>query len=129
MATWQCINGCGACCHLDPGDRPDLDTYLDPESLGQYLGLVGEDGWCLNFDHEQRTCRIYDDRPWFCRVEAASFGRMFDLEAEEVNGFAIDCCQEHIDDLYGPRSLERLRFDRAVNPPTDEPKVVRPKTS
>ncbi|MEO0521169.1 MAG: YkgJ family cysteine cluster protein, partial [Cyanobacteria bacterium P01_A01_bin.116] len=23
MATWQCVKNCGACCQLDPADRPD----------------------------------------------------------------------------------------------------------
>jgi len=28
MTTWQCVKQCGACCHLDPAERPDLmSTY------------------------------------------------------------------------------------------------------
>lgn len=114
MAHWQCIKGCGACCHLDPTDRPDLAEYLDPDSLALYLSLVGEQGWCVHFDHANRDCRIYDDRPWFCRVEAESFGAMFEIEPEELNDFAIACCQDQIEGVYGDRSLERLRFDREL---------------
>ncbi|MBD0345487.1 MAG: YkgJ family cysteine cluster protein, partial [Coleofasciculus sp. Co-bin14] len=63
MATWHCVKQCGACCHLDPAERPDLDTYLSPEELELYLSLVGEGGWCVNFDLAKRECRIYPDRP------------------------------------------------------------------
>ncbi|MGG6296091.1 YkgJ family cysteine cluster protein [Leptolyngbya sp. AN02str] len=114
MATWQCVKQCGACCHLDPSDRPDLDTYLSPQELALYLSLVGEDGWCVNFDHVNRECRIYCDRPSFCRVEAPTFEEMYGVEESELNDFAIDCCRQQIEGVYGDRSLEMLRFDRAV---------------
>jgi hypothetical protein len=114
MATWQCITNCGACCHLDPVDRPDLDTYLTPEQLVLYLSMVGEDGWCIHFDRSTRKCSIYEKRPSFCRVTAETFKAMFDIEAEALNDFAIDCCRQQIDGVYGDRSLEMLKFDRAV---------------
>jgi Fe-S-cluster containining protein len=31
--------------------------------------MVGADGWCIHFDTGGRRCRIYDQRPDFCRVE------------------------------------------------------------
>jgi Fe-S-cluster containining protein len=114
MATWQCVKQCGACCHLDPTERPDLEDYLTPEELGLYLSMVGEDGWCVNFDHETRECMIYDDRPRFCRVQVDTFEDMFGVEAEELNDFAIDCCHQHIESIYGDRSLEMIRFNQAV---------------
>lgn len=114
MATWLCVKQCGACCQLDPADRPDLDEYLSPTDLDQYLSMVGEDGWCINFDHASRECRIYANRPRFCRVEPAIFQELYDVEPEELNDFAIDCCRQQIEGVYGPRSLELLRFDRAV---------------
>ena len=114
MATWQCIKGCGACCHLDPTERPDLEDYLEPEDLLLYLSLVGEDGWCRHYDHTNRDCTIYDDRPWFCRVQADSFERMFGVAADELNEFAIECCREQISGVHGDLSLEMHRFDRAV---------------
>jgi Fe-S-cluster containining protein len=101
---------CGACCHLDPGDRPELDQYLTPEELGLYLSLVGEDGWCINFDHDTRQCRIYEQRPRFCRVDAQVYGEMFGIEPEELNDFALDCCHQQIEGVYGDRSLELIRF-------------------
>lgn len=114
MATWRCVKQCGACCHLDPAERPDLDVYLSPEELDVYLSMVGVGGWCVNFDHATRECRIYQDRPRFCRVEPDVFQDMYGVEADELNDFAIDCCFEQIDGVYGERSLEMLRFEREV---------------
>ncbi len=114
MATWQCVKQCGACCHLDPADRPDLDEYLEPADLELYLSLVGDDGWCINFDRHTRECRIYANRPSFCRVEAATFETMYGIEPDELNEFAIDCCRQQIEGVYGDRSLEMLRFDGVV---------------
>ena len=114
MATWQCVKECGACCHLDPADRPDIYEYLSPEELDLYLSMVGEGGWCVNFDKDSRECRIYSNRPRFCRVEPEVFEEMYGIYPEELNDFAIDCCYQQIEGVYGDRSLEMLRFDRAV---------------
>lgn len=114
MATWLCVKQCGACCHLEPAERPELEQYLSPEELELYLSMVGEGGWCVNFEHATRQCRIYQERPRFCRVTADVFGDMFDIEPAELNDFAIDCCHEHISELYGDRSLEMLRFNREI---------------
>jgi uncharacterized protein len=114
MATWQCVKNCGACCHLDPSDRPDLAEYLTPELLERYLSMVGEDGWCINFDHVERNCTIYDQRPSFCRVTPETFQAMFGIEPADLNDFAIDCCRDQIEGVYGDRSLEGMVFDRAV---------------
>ncbi|OUC13493.1 MAG: zinc/iron-chelating domain-containing protein [Alkalinema sp. CACIAM 70d] len=114
MATWQCIKNCGACCQLDPNDRPDLEDYLTPEELMLYLSMVGEDGWCIHFNHSTRECSIYEKRPSFCRVTPETFEQMFGVPADELNDFAIDCCREQIEAVYGDRSLEMLSFDRAV---------------
>ena len=114
MATWLCVKECGACCHLDPAERPDLDLYLSPEELEQYLSLVGADGWCIHFDHEHRECQVYANRPRFCRVQADIFQDLYDVEPDDLNDFAIDCCRQQIEGVYGDRSLEMLRFDRAI---------------
>jgi uncharacterized protein len=103
---------CGACCHLDPSDRPELETYLSAAELSQYLGMVGPDGWCIHFDGTTRQCSIYDDRPSFCRVRPDTFSRMFGIEPADLNDFALQCCQEQIEAVYGDRSLESLRFAR-----------------
>jgi uncharacterized protein len=114
MATWSCMKECGACCHLEPADRPELADYLTPDQLQHYLTLVGADGWCIHFDSVNRECRIYADRPDFCRVTSDSFGQMYGIEPAELNDFAIDCCSQQIEAVYGDRSLELLRFERSV---------------
>lgn len=114
MATWRCVKQCGACCHLDPGERPGIEEYLSLEELTLYLGMVGEGGWCVNFDHDKRECRIYEDRPRFCRVDAEVFEDMFGVAPQELNDFAIDCCRQQIEGVYGDSSLEMLRFDQEV---------------
>lgn len=115
MAQWQCIQGCGACCHLDPRDRPDLDQYLSPQELAHYHSLVGEDGWCIYFDKSDRRCRIYETRPDFCRVRPDTFGRMFSIDPSELNDFAIACCEQQIIGVYGENSEELNRFVTVVN--------------
>lgn len=112
--AWQCVKGCGACCQLDPSDRPDLEEYLPPEELALYLSLVGENGWCIHYDSETRECSIYDDRPRFCRVRPDTFAAMFGIEAEDFNEFAIDCCRQQIEGVYGDDSEEMERYDRAI---------------
>ncbi|MBW4521292.1 MAG: YkgJ family cysteine cluster protein [Scytolyngbya sp. HA4215-MV1] len=114
MPTWRCVKQCGACCHLDPTDRPDLGEYLLPQELELYLSLVGEDGWCVHFDQDSRECGIYAHRPQFCRVQADTFGEMYGIEPEELNDFAIECCRQQIEGVYGDLSLEMLRFDREI---------------
>ncbi|MDA0268000.1 MAG: YkgJ family cysteine cluster protein [Cyanobacteria bacterium] len=116
MAHWQCIQNCGACCQLNPADRPDLDQYLSPQDLEHYLSLVGDDGWCIHFDHDSRRCQIYADRPWFCRVQADTFGVLYGITPEELNDFAIDCCQQQITGVHGANSPEMEQFQAAVDP-------------
>lgn len=76
--------------------------------------MVGEGGWCVNFDHATRKCQIYPDRPRFCRVEPEVFQELYGVYPEDLNDFAIDCCQQQIEGVYGDRSLEMLRFNQAV---------------
>ncbi|MEO0867300.1 MAG: YkgJ family cysteine cluster protein [Cyanobacteria bacterium J06642_11] len=115
MATWQCVKNCGACCNLTPADRPELSNYLTSEQLETYIAMVGTDGWCINYDADQRLCRIYDQRPDFCRVQADTFQTMFDISVDELNEFAIDCCHEQISGVYGSKSEELERFITAIN--------------
>jgi Fe-S-cluster containining protein len=114
MTTWQCVTGCGACCFLDPSERPDLEDYLTPDQLAQYLSLVGEDGWCVHYNATERNCSIYETRPEFCRVTPHTFQVMFGIDPSDLNDFAIDCCQQHIEDRYGDDSPEMQRFNQAV---------------
>ena len=111
---WTCIQGCGACCHLDPGEREEALQVLDEAQQVLYRSMVAEDGWCRHYDHGQRSCSIYDVRPDFCRV--SNLGRLFGVIGN-VDGFAIDCCRQQIRSEYGVRSTEMRRFNRAVRQP------------
>ncbi|MEM6517765.1 MAG: YkgJ family cysteine cluster protein [Cyanobacteria bacterium P01_C01_bin.70] len=124
MARWQCIQGCGACCHLDPRDRPDLDQYLTAEELAHYLSLVGDDGWCIHYDQTNRCCTIYETRPNFCRVQADTFSRMFGIEPETMDEFAIACCEQQIAGVYGGQSRELNQFFAAVGVPANEHQIL-----
>ncbi|AFZ46799.1 protein of unknown function UPF0153 [Cyanobacterium stanieri PCC 7202] len=115
MGQWSCMDGCGACCNLNPSDRPDLGSYLSPENLQLYLSMVGEDGWCINYDHDSRKCTIYEDRPIFCRVQPETFLKMFEVEKEEFNDFAIDCCVQQIEGVYGDDSEELKAYEKNVS--------------
>lgn len=114
---WVCVQGCGACCHLDPQERPDLETYLTPVELERYLSMVGENGWCIYYDRDRRDCRIYAERPRFCRVLPETFQSMFGVEPENFNDFAIACCREQIAGVYGEESEEMTRYNDAVSQP------------
>ena len=112
MANWRCVSNCGACCHLDPKERPELEDYLSPEQLELYFSMVGEAGWCINFDRATRKCLIYEQRPDFCRVLPDNFAKMYGIKTEEFNNFAIDCCQQQIAGVYGQNSIEMKRYHR-----------------
>ncbi|NJO19093.1 MAG: YkgJ family cysteine cluster protein [Spirulinaceae cyanobacterium RM2_2_10] len=117
MAHWTCVKNCGACCYLDPTERPDLADYLTPSALEHYLSLVGPEGWCVHFDPDQRQCRIYAERPRFCRVQPDIFQDLYGIEPVEFDEFAIACCQEQISDVHGSDSPELHRYLAAVGLP------------
>lgn len=110
--AWRCIQGCGACCRLDPALRPEALDALNAEQRHQYLAMVGADGWCIHFDTGGRRCRVYADRPDFCRVE--NLMRLFGAEGEEADALAIRCCTEQIRSEYGGRGRVMRRFLRAI---------------
>jgi uncharacterized protein len=112
--TWRCVENCGACCNLTPKDRPDLAEYLTPEELEIYLGMVGGDGWCINYEKTTRKCTIYQERPPFCRVQPDTFQEMYGVETREFNDFAIACCRDQISDVYGDDSLEMKQYEEGV---------------
>ena len=111
---WQCITGCGACCRLDPALRQEALDALSPEQRQTYLAMVGDDGWCRHFDTGGRRCRIYSDRPDFCRV--SNLVRLFapgEPGSTTGEAFAIDCCTQQIRSEYGGRGKVMKRFLRA----------------
>jgi Fe-S-cluster containining protein len=112
---WQCISGCGACCRLDPSLRPEALDALGPGQRATYLSMVGPDGWCIHFDTGGRRCRIYEDRPDFCRV--GSLIDLFGQQGEDGNALAIHCCKQQIRSEYGGRGKVMRRFLRAIRRP------------
>ena len=114
---WSCITHCGCCCRLDPALRPEALEALDPGQQATYLAMVGPDGWCLHFDTGSSQCRIYDERPAFCRVE--NLGVLFDVPEAERNDFAIACCRQQIRCEHGGRGMVMGRFEQAIRQPPD----------
>ncbi|MEM1366803.1 MAG: YkgJ family cysteine cluster protein [Cyanobacteria bacterium P01_H01_bin.15] len=114
MKSWRCLENCGACCHLEPNERPQLAEYLTDAELTHYFSLVGADGWCIHYDQASRRCQIYADRPDFCRVEPEGFERRFAVEPADFDEFAIDCCLQQIGGVYGPASPEMRNYERTV---------------
>jgi len=114
---WRCISGCGSCCRLDPGERNEALEALSPEQQEQYLAMVGADGWCIHYDTGSSSCRIYEERPLFCRVE--NLAKLFQVPDEEANDFAIACCRQQIRCEHGGRGMVMKRFEQAIRqPPT-----------
>eukprot|EP01039_Chlorochromonas_danica_P005124 gene5124-5630_t len=121
VQNWACIKQCGACCKLGPLDsRPDLETYLSPDQFKQYVSMIGPDNWCINYDQKERLCKIYEDRPLFCRVDVQQFQKMYDIEEEEFSDFCAFCCREHITDVFGEESEEMERFDDVMETLNEE---------
>ena len=117
---WTCIKHCGACCRLAPDERADALAALSDDQQTTYLAMVGADGWCIHYDTGSQRCRIYDERPDFCRV--SELGRLFEVPADALDGFAITCCNQQIRSTYGGRSDVMRRFKRAqtVGGPVDQ---------
>ena len=107
---WKCVNGCGACCRLEPADRTEALEALDKSQKQQYLDMVNSDGWCKYFDTSLKTCKIYEDRPDFCNVK--SLTKLYGIPSEYGNSFAIQCCKQHIRSLYGGKSKILKSFNR-----------------
>ncbi|XP_052176921.1 uncharacterized protein LOC127791151 [Diospyros lotus] len=113
---WQCVQGCGACCKLEKGTAfptPE-EIFQDPSDVQLYRSLIGPDGWCIHYDKTSRTCSIYSDRPYFCRVEPEIFQRLYGIDKKRFNKEACSCCRDMIKSVYGSRSEELESFDRAI---------------
>jgi hypothetical protein len=114
--SWSCVSACGACCRLDPAQRPEALEALTPGQRSTYLAMVGADGWCIHFDTGGRRCRIYAERPEFCRVE--KLADLFAVPLPQQEAFAIACCRQQIRVEYGGKSSELKRFERALRTPS-----------
>ncbi|XP_048423528.1 uncharacterized protein LOC103933843 isoform X3 [Pyrus x bretschneideri] len=103
---WQCVEGCGACCKLDKG--PSFATpeeiFTNPSDIELYRSMVGEDGWCVNFDKSTRKCSIYDE----------VFQSLYGFSEKKFNKEACRSCRDTIKSVYGPHSKELVNFNSAV---------------
>jgi Fe-S-cluster containining protein len=115
IPRWRCVQGCGACCRLDPERRPEALALLNEEQSRAYLAMVGPDGWCIHYDTGGHRCRIYDSRPDFCRVETIL--SLIGAEGEAAEALAIRFCQEQIRSESGGRGKVMRRFQRALRQP------------
>ena len=109
---WHCLQGCGACCRLDPDLRPEALALLDEEQSRAYLAMVGNDGWCIHYDTGGQRCRIYETRPAFCRVDTIM--EWLGAQGAEADGLAIRFCQQQIRSESGGRGKVMRRFQRAL---------------
>jgi uncharacterized protein len=102
VRKWACMPNCGACCFLGDYDLPVMEDMLkSPADVETYLGMIDADGWCKYYDKASRGCTVYSERPSFCRVELSTFSKLYDMQSEEeMNEFAIQCCVEHISEIY-----------------------------
>ncbi|KAM0842587.1 hypothetical protein ACQ4PT_058294 [Festuca glaucescens] len=117
VVKWRCATGCGACCKLDKGPEfptPD-EIFSDyPEHLELYKSMIGPDGWCNNYDKTNRTCNIYEDRPFFCRVEPKVFDEFFGVPRSKFDREACSACVDNVKMVYGQDSAELGNFKRII---------------
>ncbi|XP_010452115.1 PREDICTED: uncharacterized protein LOC104734277 [Camelina sativa] len=114
--TWKCVEGCGACCKLAKDfafATPD-EIFDDPDDVELYRSMIGDDGWCINYNKATRKCSIYSDRPYFCRVGPEVFKSLYGIEEKKFNKEAISCCIDTIKTIHGPDSKELDNFNRAI---------------
>lgn len=88
---------------------------LTDEQRQVYLAMVGEDGWCIHYDTGGRRCRIYADRPDFCRV--STIMAMVGAQGQEADALAIAFCRQQIRSETGGRGKVMRRFLRALRQP------------
>ncbi|XP_042943782.1 uncharacterized protein LOC122277745 isoform X2 [Carya illinoinensis] len=113
---WRCVEGCGACCKLKKGSSfvtPE-EIFSDPVDIELYKSLTGPDGWCIHFDKGTRTCSVYNDRPYFCRVEPDVFESLYGVSKKNFNKDACSFCRDTIKEIYGSNSKEFDNFNCSI---------------
>ena len=115
---WKCISNCGACCRLAPLERIEALESLTPSQELEYLKMVGQDGWCIYYDTGSRSCKIYKDRPDFCKV--SNLKSIFAIGEKGAPATAIEYCRQHIRTIYGGKSKEMRKFNREIRLPKKE---------
>lgn len=112
------MQSCGACCKLGDFDEEVIRGMLrTEEDVVEYLGMVGQDGWCKWLDTYSRKCTKYNERPRFCRATPEVFEDLYKVPQAEFDEFAISCCQVHISNVFGEDSQEAERYERLTGTP------------
>ncbi|KAG2248228.1 hypothetical protein Bca52824_087856 [Brassica carinata] len=119
--TWQCIEGCGACCKL----AKDFAFATPDDDVELYRSMIGDDGWCINYDKATCKCSIYagnffsksfvTNRPYFCRVEPEVFKTLYGIEEKKFKTdychfLRFSCCIDTIKTIHGSDSKELDKF-------------------
>ena len=112
MKSWTCIEKCGACCQIDLKYRKSLNNILSKEDIELIKSMTKKDGWCKHLDKKNMKCKIYDNRPHFCKVNI--FSNNFKEYKKKGDKFLINCCKEHISSIYGNKSEEMKRFKKEI---------------
>jgi Fe-S-cluster containining protein len=130
--SYRCIDGCALCCLCQPELLDDEKAYfmskdylaegvtgkhVSPDVKGAAIKLRGAHGACYFL--EGRRCRIYEDRPHFCRlfpinvfvgwriqINANFSCRGIGLSGEDLEGLARSVLESH--------GEERLRVEQAA---------------
>ena len=112
MKSWTCIEKCGACCQIDLKHRENLANILSQKDIELIKSMTKKDGWCKYLDKKNMKCKIYENRPHFCKVSI--FSKNFKGYKKKGDNFLIDCCKEHISFIYGKESEEMKRFKQEI---------------
>ena len=113
MKSWCCMKNCGACCNLDLSERTELTNKLSSDDMNLIKSMAGSDGWCKYLDKRDKKCLIYENRPYFCRVD--KFSIAFDEYLKNGDKFLIDCCKQHISSIYGNKSKQMKDFKISIS--------------
>lgn len=87
---------CAACCTRVAG--PALESFRE-------WGWIEPDGSCTNLDRETKACKIYEDRPHFCRADEAWDKQLLTApnfpSRESFYAYVEECCDSVHQAVYG----------------------------
>ena len=112
MKSWTCIDKCGACCKFDLNERLDTVAKLSLKDIAEIKLMTNKDGWCKYLDQKNKKCKIYKNRPHFCRVE--KFSMKFKEYYKKGDEFLINCCKENIRSIYGKDSWQMKNYKKEI---------------
>ena len=84
-ADWSGCNACGKCCR-----NINNIKIIAPE----YSFMVMDDGCCKFFDRSTNLCKIYTERPYFCKGKEVKDLYFSHLTDEEFERLSIEACNQ-----------------------------------